>query len=172
MGRKPRIPRNPIPLPVEEKRPTGCPLSEIDWKRVDLYLKAGCLGTEIAPHFGICEDTLYRRCEAKFGMTFSAYSRQKKSVGEANLRVKQYDSAMGGNTTLLIWLGKQRLDQRDSDKEKDKLPPLDAIVEKDNENMSLKAQLATIRKELEELKVKIDHKPEAGSQLSGIDPSL
>ena len=64
---------------------------------------------------------------------------------------------------MLIWLGKQRLDQRETDLEKDKLPPLDALVEKDNENMSLKAQLAIIMKELEDLKAKIDHKPETGS---------
>lgn len=33
--------------------------------------------------------------------------------GDNLLRAAQYKAAMGGNTTMLIWLGKQRLGQSD-----------------------------------------------------------
>lgn len=97
-------------------RPTGNPKSEIDWDIVDKLLLSGCPGTEIAPHFAIHEDTLYDRCEREKGMPWSAYLRQKRSKGDANLRAKQYQVAMSGDRTLLIWLGKQRLGQREDEK--------------------------------------------------------
>ena len=91
------------------------PLKEIDWKKVDELLIGGCLGTEIAGFFGICADTLYKRTEKEKGMTFSAYSQEKNSKGDAILRAHQYAKALGltdkGDNTLLIWLGKTRLKQ-------------------------------------------------------------
>lgn len=98
-------------------RPTGNPKAEIDWDIVDSLLKAGCPGTEIAPHFAIHEDTLYDRCEKERGLPWSAYLRQKRSHGESNLRAKQYQLALKGDRTLLIWLGKQRLGQRENEQE-------------------------------------------------------
>lgn len=89
------------------------PKTEIDWGVVDEYLLAQCLGTEIADYLGICPDTLYKRCEEDFKMTFTAYSQQKKSAGKAVLRKKQWDMAMGGDRTMAVWLGKQVLNQRE-----------------------------------------------------------
>jgi hypothetical protein len=100
------------------KRRTGeahRPLIPIDWKQVDEWLKRGSLGTHIAACLGISSDTLYDRCQQEHGIGFSEYSRQKKSVGDTNLLGKQYDEAMNGNTSLLIWLGKVRLGQREVD---------------------------------------------------------
>lgn len=85
----------------------------IDWDKVDKLLMAGCPGTEIAAHFGIHEDTLYRRCEQDRGMGFTVYSQQKKSTGNNMLREKQFDLAMDGSERMLIWLGKNKLGQSD-----------------------------------------------------------
>lgn len=104
-----------MPARKPSGRPTGNPKAHIDWNLVDNLLKAGCPGTEIAPHFDICEDTLYIRCEKEKGVGWSAYLRQKRSQGDANLRAKQYTEALKGDRTLLIWLGKQRLGQREND---------------------------------------------------------
>jgi len=38
---------------------------------------------------------------------------EQKQKGNSFLLGKQYQVAMGGNTTMLIWLGKQRLAQTD-----------------------------------------------------------
>lgn len=104
--------------PKSIKRPISRPQKEIDWRVVDEYLEAGCTGTEIAGRLGTCADTLYNRCEREKGVTFSAYSQEKKSSGEALLRKIQYDKAIGktdqGDNTLLIWLGKTRLEQKET----------------------------------------------------------
>lgn len=100
--------------PKAIKNPVGCPPKEIDWNIVDEYLIAGCPGTKIAAAIGICNDTLYDRCEKEKGVNFSAYSQQKRSKGDALLHKSQFDYAIEGDTSLLIFLGKTRLDQRES----------------------------------------------------------
>jgi len=92
----------------------------IDWDKVDYMLKCGCTGTELAAVFSIHPNTFYRRVEEKYNVSFSEYSQQRRMVGDYNLRQKQYEKAMGltetGDNTLLIWLGKNRLGQRNEDK--------------------------------------------------------
>jgi AraC-like DNA-binding protein len=95
------------------KRAANRPLANIDWAIVDEMLRNQCSGVEIAARFGISPDTLYKRVEKEFGCTFSAYSAEKKSRGLATLREKQLAEALRGNTAMLIWLGKQYLDQRE-----------------------------------------------------------
>lgn len=96
------------------------PKIPIDWKRVDELLEAGCLGTEIAAFFGIHPDTFYGRVESKYDMGFSHYSAQKKSTGEALIREAQFKKAVKKlDNTMLIWLGKQRLGQRENITEND-----------------------------------------------------
>lgn len=87
----------------------------IDWKRVDELLTAGCLGTEVAAYLGMHPDTFYHRVEEKHGMGFSEYFAGKKSNGNALLREAQYTKAMKkSDNTMLIWLGKQRLGQKEN----------------------------------------------------------
>ena len=106
----------------------GRPKSVIDWAEVDNLLKAQCTGTEIAGHLGIHPNTLYQACEELYKCNFSEYSQQKKESGKAMLRAMQFQTAMEGDKSLLIWLGKQLLDQSDK-KEltgkggKDLIPP-------------------------------------------------
>lgn len=87
--------------------------TNIDWGKVDKYLQAQCDGTGIAGLLGIHPNTLYRLCEEKYKMSFSEYSAQKKTEGKELLRAKQYQVAMSGDKTMLVWLGKQYLNQTD-----------------------------------------------------------
>lgn len=100
----------------------------IDWKDVDSLLTAGCTGVEVAGYLGIHPETLYLRCEKEKQVGFSVYLQEKRSNGKALLRAKQYAKAMGntkeGDTTLLIWLGKVSLDQREY------IEPIDTEKEK------------------------------------------
>jgi len=100
------------------QRPTGRPSAEIEWKVVDELLQAGCLGTEVAAFLGVYPDTLYNRCEKEHGTTFTAYAQQKKQSGDSLLKKAQFDKAIGntdkGDNTLLIWLGKVRLEQKET----------------------------------------------------------
>jgi hypothetical protein len=91
----------------------GRPPADIDWEKVDQCLRAQCLGTEVARLLGICPDTLYDACEREKKMLFSEYSALKKTEGKEILRMKQYQVAMAGDKTMLVWLGKQLLEQRD-----------------------------------------------------------
>jgi hypothetical protein len=92
---------------------TGRPKVSIDWKKVDKLLEAGANGVSIASVIGVCPDTIYRMCEKKWKMTFSAYAQSKRAVGLDMLKVKQYQTAMQGDKTMLVWLGKQYLGQSD-----------------------------------------------------------
>lgn len=89
------------------------PKANIDWKKVDNLLKAQCDGVGIAGILGIHPNTLYLAVESEFKISFSEYSAQKKSEGKELLRAKQFESAMSGDKTMLVWLGKQYLEQRD-----------------------------------------------------------
>lgn len=91
----------------------GRSLVAIDWDTVGKLLEAHSQTQEIADEFGITTTTLYRRCKQDLGITFVALSQQKKAKGKSRLRAAQYKAAMEGNPTMLIWLGKQLLDQRD-----------------------------------------------------------
>lgn len=85
----------------------------IDWEKVDRYLVAGATGTEVAAVLGIHADTLYRKCQEDHKIGFTDYLLQKKEKGDSMLKLKQFEQAMEGDRGMLIWLGKNRLDQSD-----------------------------------------------------------
>ena len=85
----------------------------IDWNQVDRLLEAGADGVEIASRLGCYPDTLYNACEREHKTGFSAYAARKRASGDAILRAKQFETAMKGNVSMLIWLGKNRLGQTD-----------------------------------------------------------
>lgn len=93
-------------MAVKEKQP-------IDWVVAGKLLEAACSGVEVSSYFGIDEETLYNRCKTDLGMGFSEFKKQKKSTGEAALRAKQHQVALQGNTSMLVWMGKQRLTQKE-----------------------------------------------------------
>ncbi len=97
------------------------PEKNIDWDRVDEMLQAGCIGTEIAAVYDMHPNTFYDRVVQKFNISFTEYSTKKRSIGDKILREAQFNKAIGkkkkGDNTLLIFLGKQRLNQRDNPSE-------------------------------------------------------
>lgn len=95
----------------------GRPKANIDWDKVDQYLIAGCSGAEVAGNLGLEKQSIYKYCEEEKGMTFTQYKQLKRAKGDSLLRAAQFKNAMDGNTTMQVWLGKQRLDQRDKPEE-------------------------------------------------------
>lgn len=91
----------------------GRPKANIDWDKVGKLLNAQCNAVGIASVLGISTDTLYLRCQEDNKMEFTAFSELKKSEGKELLRAKQYQIAMTGDKTMLVWLGKQYLGQSD-----------------------------------------------------------
>ena len=83
---------------------------EIDAEQVRGLARLGCTWDEIAGVLGIARTTRAgRRREKKFR---DAYE-QGVAEGDVSIRRAQYDSAMRGKTGMLVWLGKNRLNQTD-----------------------------------------------------------
>lgn len=86
---------------------------EIDWKQVNSLLEIQCTGKEVASVLDISYNTLERRCKEVYGINYEDWSAVKRQTGHASLRRMQWKAAEKGNTTMLIWLGKQVLGQMD-----------------------------------------------------------
>lgn len=84
---------------------TGRPLADIDEKTVYGMAMIGATNTEIAQICGVEEGTIRNR----FKDTLAAARANLKR----KLRRTQIAKALEGNPTMLIWLGKQMLNQRD-----------------------------------------------------------
>lgn len=98
---------------MEERVGPGRPKIEIDFETVKKLCKIQCTLEEIAGYLDCSEDTVERRVEEVYGMKFADFFKRHSAGGKMSLRRKQFDSAMGGNTALLIFLGKQYLGQSD-----------------------------------------------------------
>ena len=92
---------------------TGRPLFHIDWDKVDSMCAIQCTGEEIAGVLGCSYDTLSRGVEREKSCSFAEYFDQKRSNGKMSLRRIQYSTAIAGNATMQIWLGKNWLGQTD-----------------------------------------------------------
>ena len=89
------------------------PRKELNWDELAKLCAIHATKKEIADWFECSEDTIERRCMEEFGISFAVYYDQKTASGKMSLRRKQYEQAMSGNTTMLLWLGKQYLKQKD-----------------------------------------------------------
>ena len=118
----------------------GRPLKEIDWVQFEKLCGIQATEIEISEWFHCSVDTVERACKRQYGETFADVYKKKASSGKISLRRKQFEVAIGGNVTMLIWLGKQHLGQRDNIE----LPPQDNkkptqinyVVEEKNESAS------------------------------------
>jgi hypothetical protein len=88
-------------------------IAEDEWKFIEALCKIQCTGEEIAFALGISYDTLQRRVVETHGISFAEYYKRESAGGRASLRRAQWNKAMEGNPTMLIWLGKQYLGQKD-----------------------------------------------------------
>ncbi len=122
----------------------------IDWEKVDKLLIAGCMGTEIAPHFDMHVQTFYNKVLEQYKMCFTEYSALKRQQGNSLLRAKQYEKAMKLDNTMLIWLGKQNLGQKDTI-ERD-ASPNDKQLDQTLEISKLQYEKDQLSKELDDIK--------------------
>ena len=86
---------------------TGRPKAQpqLTERQVTFLASIGCTDLEIAEAAGVSRSTLQR--------TFGVQLKEGRASLRTRLRKAQVDSALAGNTTMLIWLGKQYLAQRD-----------------------------------------------------------
>ncbi len=87
--------------------PVGRPRIEIDYEQTEKLSSILCTQAEIAAVIGVSLSTL------EHDQKFLRIHQKGLEIGRASVRRMQYKSAEGGNPTMLIWLGKQYLDQKD-----------------------------------------------------------
>jgi hypothetical protein len=98
---------------MAKKKGAGRPKAAIDWKKVDKALEQGANGVQVAAMLGIHFNTLSLRCKEDNKCDFCDYLTQKRESGNQQLLGMQFQAAKEGSVPMLIWLGKQRLGQKD-----------------------------------------------------------
>ena len=97
--------------PAPRKR--GRPKIEFDLKKVEMCGLFGATYETMRWIFDCSYDTIRRNMQDETSDFCKAYKR-----GDANLNMKlseaQINTALKGNPSMLIWLGKQRLGQKDT----------------------------------------------------------
>ena len=84
------------------------PKKEIDYKLAEKLSQIMCTQEEIANILEVSVRTLQRDAE------FCRLYKKGQDTGKMSIKRKQFDVAINkGNTTMLIWLGKQYLGQKE-----------------------------------------------------------
>jgi len=95
------------PLPGEG----GAPVKEVDVKTAEKLALIQCTDIEMALCLGVSVDTLTRRKQED--AQFAEIIERGRANGRMSLRRRQFEKAMAGSDTMLVWLGKNLLGQRD-----------------------------------------------------------
>ena len=84
----------------------GRPKLDIDGEKISKWISYGATVKELADVESCSEDHIYK--------VFRHNITKGKAERNMRLRKAQIELAMGGNCSMLIWLGKQYLGQKDS----------------------------------------------------------
>lgn len=90
---------------MADKKPVGRPKIEIDPAKVYELASFHCTNKEIAAFFECSPDTIERN--------YAVEVHKAREGGREKLRRLQWKAAEKGNVAMLIWMGKQILDQRE-----------------------------------------------------------
>lgn len=102
---------------AEKKRGRGRPRKDLDdetFKILINLIEIQCTRDEICGVIGIGRETLNKRLKERGEESFEALYAKHQEGGKASLRRAQWAAAMDGQPTMLVWLGKQVLGQRDT----------------------------------------------------------
>ena len=89
------------------------PLDEKKFEQLVGMIRIQCTREEICNILGMSEQTLTRRLKERGEGNFETLLKKYGDEGKASLRRQQWKAAQGGNSTMLVWLGKQMLGQKD-----------------------------------------------------------
>lgn len=110
--------------PQKGAKKTGRPPKPIDWDEFEKLARMQCTEEEIAAWFSCGIDTIRVACHERFGCSFQDYFAEKKAIGRISLRRLQLRRAEAGSDTMLVWLGKNALGQRDKFPEEEEQRPV------------------------------------------------
>jgi len=107
--------------PTAERKKTGPkgpmkPMTEKELEQLINMIRIQCTRDEICDILNMSDTTLNRRIKEQ-GIegvdNFEALYKKHQGEGKASLRRAQWKAAQDGNPTMLVWLGKQMLGQKD-----------------------------------------------------------
>lgn len=107
--------------PAAERKKTGPkgptkPMSDKEFEQLVNMIRIQCTRDEICDILCMSDTTLNRRIKEQ-GIpgvdNFEALYKKHQGEGKASLRRAQWKAAQDGNPTMLVWLGKQMLGQKD-----------------------------------------------------------
>lgn len=116
----------------QKKNKGGRPRVPVDVSLVDQLCIIQCTGEEVAAVLGIDYDALNRALKRQTGKGFADYFASKAPSGRMSLRRVQWQAAMAGDRTMLVWLGKNVLGQLDRQDHR-----IDARVTTDDDGLDL-----------------------------------
>ena len=99
---------------AEDKTKIGRPKLNIDGEKISKWISYGATIKEIADVESCSEDHIHK--------VFRHNITKGKAQRNIRLRKAQFELALSGNCTMLIWLGKQYLNQREQPSELDSKP--------------------------------------------------
>jgi hypothetical protein len=88
-------------------------LTDEQFKTIEGLARIQCTQVEICDIFDVTEKTLNLALKKHSGVTFSQLIKKNMSHGKASLRRNQWKAADKGVPSILIWLGKQHLGQKE-----------------------------------------------------------
>ena len=91
----------------------GRPKKHIDKALFENLCRIQCTKEEIGNVLEVDEKTITRFCKEEYGEAFKDVWEMKSAPGKMSLRRWQFKVAENGNPTMLVWLGKQYLNQSD-----------------------------------------------------------
>jgi len=91
----------------------GRPVKEINMLEIEKLVSLQATARECASWFNVSEDTIDLRLKDAGYAGFTDFFKKHRGTGQISLRRKQFEVAMNGNPTMLVWLGKNWLDQTD-----------------------------------------------------------
>lgn len=91
----------------------GRPRIDVDMDQLTELVRIQCTAEECAQVLGITAPTLDARLKESGYANFLDFYKKHSAEGKSSLRRAQFKAAKEGNATMLVWLGKQWLGQRD-----------------------------------------------------------
>lgn len=89
------------------------PRKKIDQEQFEKLCGLQCTIEEFCCYFQCDDNTINAWCKRTYKKSFSEIFKIKRGSGKISLRRKQFEAAMAGNPTMLIWLGRNYLGQTD-----------------------------------------------------------
>lgn len=116
------------------------PPKDIDPEMVVKLASLGCTTKDIGAVLGCSDQTLNRRFEDELA--------EGRAKLRNRLRQKQVEVAMAGNVSMLIWLGKQLLDQTDRINQTNSYVPIEVIIDGERYTESLSPESSAVTEEI------------------------